>query len=137
NTIASNGGFGVAVDSGNHNAILSDAVFANLLGGIGLNAANHANDDLQAPVLTGVTGLGSLSGTASGPAGDYTVQLFGNPGAGGAQGQKVLGALAVTLPGGSPFTFSFAPLPGFDAFTATLTDANGNTSAFSAAPAAT
>jgi titin len=131
NTVAFNGVFGVAVDSGDRNTILGNAVFANLLGGIWLNAANHANDDLAAPVLTAASASGSVSGTASGPAGDYTVQFFGNPGPTNAQGEVLLGSLGVTLPGGSPFTFAFAPAPGLVAFTATLTDGLGNTSAFS------
>jgi hypothetical protein len=131
NTIADNAGFGIDVDSGDHNGILGNALFGNVRGGIALDAANHANDDVAPPVLTGATTAGSITGTAAGPAGSYTVQFFASPSAAGAQGQVFIGSLAVSLPGDSPFTFAFTPAPGLDVFTATLTDANGNTSAFS------
>ena len=77
--------FGVEVDSGDHNEILSNAVFANGLGGIFLNATNHANDDLAAPVLTAALSSGSISGTISGADGTYTLEFFSNAPAADAQ----------------------------------------------------
>ena len=59
-------------------------------------------------VLTGASASGSVSGTAAGPAGGYTVQFFASPSAAGAQGPVFIGSLAVSLPGDSPFTFATA-----------------------------
>ena len=108
NVIAFNGGDGVRVDTGTGNAVLSDAIFAN--GNLGIELANHGNNDQPSPALTSANQDGPdtvVQGTLLAAANTtYTVQLFANPGdgSGAAEGQLI---------------------------TATATDGGNNTSAFS------
>src|SRR5262249_3258180 len=100
------GGYGVGIDSGTGDSILSNSIFSNGLGGIFLNSANNVNNNQASPVLTSatssVTGT-TISGTFhSTPSAIFRLKSFSNmalePGAihGGVEGQTSLGFVSVT-----------------------------------------
>jgi titin len=137
NTIAFNESNGVLVNTGTHNAILGNAIFANRYRGIDL--INGANLDQQAPLLTSATTDGNsttVTGTLSStPDSTFTLELFANsvndP---SGSGEVFLGAVQVTTDadGNASFTVTFdTAYPGMF-LTATATDAAHNTSRFSA-----
>jgi parallel beta-helix repeat protein len=148
NTIAFNLGNGVVVDTGTGNALLSNSIHDNTVGGISL--VNGGNNNQPAPLLTGArSALNEIkvAGSLSVKAGtSYLVQYFGNNPP-SAQGRTLLGSqmvsqqpsdgtvplsfvTAATLPAGSTITaiasVTTAPLD-------SLNPATGDTSAFSAA----
>lgn len=134
NTIAFNGAYGVAVESGNRNGIHQNSLFSNTLAGIWL--APGANWNQTAPVLTAFAptiGGSQISGRlTSRPLTSFTLEFFASddnmP-----SGKRYLGSLRVTtnIFGVATFTF-FGPLvAGGRYLTATATDPWNNTSAFS------
>ncbi len=136
NIIAFNSGNGVNVSSGNQNAILENSIFSNAL--LGINLGPLANSSPAIPVLTSVMkfALGlQLSGTlTSTPSSAFTIDFFASD-ASGPSGRFVLGSQLVRTNSAGVATFTFfGPLPPSSDtfFTATATDANNNTSEFSA-----
>jgi titin len=139
NVIAFNGGDGVLVTSGNHDRISGNSIYANGGLGIELNAANNANDQQAAPVLSLAVVQGntlSVVGTLqSTPNTTFTVEFFasdaGDP-SGFGQGQTYLGSAQVTTnaSGGVTFLATFAAPEG-QFITATATSPQGDTSQFS------
>ena len=159
NTIAYNGRAGVAVGFGttsggaSFNDIEGNFIFANSglgidLGSNGVTAddsAGHSgpNELQDFPVLSGsvtaTAGILSVSGTLANaaPGTQYTIDLYNNPAAdpsGHGQGQTFVGSQTVTIGSGGAFTatFAVAQLPSGTVWSATATDASGNTSEFSA-----
>ncbi len=142
NTIAFNAGEGVDLDDGTGNAILTNSIFSNNApGGILLNPVNNANDLQPAPVITAVLPNGASSvvqGTLTAAANTtYNVQFFSNAAkdpSGFGQGQTFALTAPVTTNAQGKATFSLN-LPGGVSsgqwVTATATDPQGNTSAFS------
>lgn len=139
NTISSNTENGIVINSGSNNSILGNSIFANLLSGIVIKAG--ANNNQLAPVLSTAVASGGqtiqISGKITASANTtYQVQLFESPiTTGTVQGEFYLGSISVTTnsTGAGNFQFNFAATSGVygDVFTATATDPNGNTSAFS------
>ncbi|MBI3960010.1 MAG: right-handed parallel beta-helix repeat-containing protein, partial [Chloroflexi bacterium] len=152
NDIAFNGGDGIAVLSGQANAIRGNSIFDNA--GLGIDLKNDgvtandtgdgdgsfdANHLQNFPVITSVTSGRSVTiqGTLNSTA-DTTFQLdfFASPGcdpSGNGEGRTYLGSDAVTTDGNGDATFSFgADVAQDQMFTATATDPDGNTSEFSA-----
>jgi len=159
NLIAFNGaggtGAGVDVNSGTANAIRGNSIFSNATLGITLgadgvgvvlndsNAHSGPNDFQNFPVITSVTGTPSavtIAGTftaAYEPAGStFNLDFFANTsgdGSGYGQGMTYLGSATVTTDasGAASFSVTFSNVPaGQNVFSATATDANGNTSEF-------
>jgi titin len=140
NVIAFNGHDGVLVDTGTGNAILSDLIFAN--GNLGIELINNGNHNQAAPVLTGAFPDGPnmvIQGVLqSTPNTTFTVQLFSDPSAdssGLAEGQQLLGTVTVTTDafGFADFTVTVSEaVPAGQVVAATATDADNNSSEFSA-----
>jgi hypothetical protein len=135
NVIAYNGHDGVLIDTGTGNSVLHNRIFANAA--LGIELVNHGNNDQAAPVLTAAAsggGVTTLQGRFTGRRSTtYTLEFFAD-GGDPAQGQQFLGSVTVTTDanGVADFTVSFGleVAPGQLA-TATATDPDGNTSAFS------
>jgi titin len=140
NTIAFNGNDGVLVNTGTGNAILSDLIFSS--GNLGIELINNGNHNQAAPVLTSAVEDGVntvIQGTLqSTPNTTFTVQFFSDPSvdpSGSAEGQQLLGTTTVTTDasGFASFTVTIPQVvPAGQVVTATATDANNNTSEFSA-----
>ncbi len=149
NRIAFNTGFGVAIaGTSTGNATLANSIFGNA--GLGIDligdgvTANDAGDgdtgpnNLQNfPVLNPITTAGTVSGsldsTVANAAYPIRIEFFANTAcdaSGNGEGEVFLGAASLGAPGS--FTFNYAPVGGKTFITATATDANGNTSEFSA-----
>jgi hypothetical protein len=137
NTIAGNAFEGIAMfDSVTmRNAISRNSIFANGARGIALyTSSNNSQNfpDLTSAILStptnpgGTTVAGNFTGSAS------TIEFFANPT--DDEGQFFIGSLSVA--GSGNFTAPLAAaVPTGTLITATATDANGNTSEFSAFPA--
>jgi len=150
NTIADNTHAGVAITGTGSvgNTISQNSIFGNGtigidLGNTGMRSTNTSggphtgpNQLQNYPVLTGITVSGSsdvLHGTLnSTPLSAFTIEIFSSPS--GGQGETYLGSVPVKTDkfGNASFMFAFAPSAGDSYLTATATDANGNTSEFSA-----
>ena len=153
NVIANNGGAGVAVIccSGRPTTVTRNSIYAN--GGLGIDigtdgpSANDPGDGddganqlqnyplVASAVLSGstVTLKGTLHSAASSP---FRLEFFASKatdGSGFGEGQFFLGATDVTTgpAGNATFEVTFPVLAGFEAFSATATNAAGNTSEFS------
>jgi hypothetical protein len=130
---------GVFVESGQRNAIRANSIHDNALLGIALGPG--ANDNQPAPVLTSavtIPGGIRVTGTVTAAPNTWvTIDLFANTAGdpfGISQGQYYLGSIRVktNAAGIATFTFRGPPSPASaDFLTATATDADGNTSAFS------
>lgn len=153
NTIAFNGGAGVAVNGGNGDAVRANSIHDNgglgidlFAGGLGVTPNDPGDPDegsnrLQNfPVLTSaVTGTvtNAVAGTLQSlPSTSFAVDLFSNAAcdpSGNGEGQTYLATVTVTTDaaGGAGFTAS-VPAAGGPVITATATDPAGNTSEFSA-----
>ncbi len=151
NTIADNTAFGVVVDAGTGNAVLSNSIHDNTGGGIEL--LNGGNNDQPAPVLTFAEQTASneleVVGSLAVDAGtSYLVQYFSNNPASD-QGQTLLGSQTISAQssaGTVPLNFvTTATLPAGATVTAiasvkiapmgSLNPATGDTSRFSNAVA--
>ena len=140
NTIAFNKNDGVLVDTGTQNLISENSIFSS--GHLGIELANNGNNNQAAPVLSSVTSRGgdtTITGTLTSAASTtYTLEFFanavGNP-SGFGEGQTFLGAKTVTTDGNGvadfTVTLSEALSVTEQVVTATATDPNNNTSAFS------
>jgi hypothetical protein len=152
NSIAFNGGAGVAILSGTADAVLGNAIFSNK--GLGIDLGNDGvtlndskghtgpNNYQDFPVLTSAVlnnGVLTVKGTLSGtPTTSYAIQLFAIPScdpSGFGQGQNPLSIVtaATDISGQTSFTAQVTTtIPAGTAFiTATATDPNDNTSEFS------
>ncbi|MBN2414682.1 right-handed parallel beta-helix repeat-containing protein [bacterium] len=118
NTIANNSGAGVRITDTESvaNTVTRNSIWANSEDGIDLQYG--ANNDMQAPVITG---LGSVTGTA---APGSLVEVFSGP---DPEGKVWIDS--VTADGAGDWTI--LPSPDGPCITATATDADGNTSPFS------
>lgn len=142
NTIASNGGNGVAVrDTSRGIRIEENSISSNT--GLGIDISSTANGGLPIPVITGTTfnntGGITLQGTIAGPAStQIKVEFFGSAVAdpsGFGEGQTFLGSKTITTDasGNGSFTFD-QPTNTFNAYTATIQNiVIGETSSFSQA----
>ncbi len=154
NIIAFNGGNGISIANGNNGwSILGNSIHDNARLGITLvscgantptpndtcDTDTGGNDHQNYPIITGValnSGIVTLSGTLkSGTNASYRLEFFGNPScdpSGFGQGTVFLGATNVTTVNcDTAFTVTFPNAGEYTLFTATATDANGNTSEFS------
>ncbi|MFO0877911.1 MAG: right-handed parallel beta-helix repeat-containing protein [Gemmataceae bacterium] len=140
NLIANNGAYGVHVLSGQRNTIRGNSIYSNAALGIALGAG--ANGNRPAPSLT--SALPSLNnqirirGTATGrPLSLITLDFYVNYNdelSPTTQGRFFIGSLQVRTNRFGVASFLFVannPPPGAQVYTATVTDALGNTSAFS------
>jgi Bacterial Ig-like domain (group 3)/Right handed beta helix region len=139
NTIAFNNSGGVAVSSGNGNAILGNSIHDN--GGLGIILAAGANDQQSYPTLTGAIAgaTTSVSGTLSStPDSTFTLEFYASATAdpsGYGQGQIYLGSTIVTTDANGNVGFvadGLNSIAAGDVISATATDANGSTSQFAA-----
>jgi uncharacterized repeat protein (TIGR01451 family) len=152
NTIAFNGGSGVAVAAGIGNSILSNSIFLN--GGLGIDLGpagvtqndsgdgdSGANNLQNFPVLNSANAAGTsttIQGTLNSTAGTtFRLEFFSNQApnpSGFGEGQTFIGAINVTTDaaGNASFnpTFPVTVAPG-QIITATATDPANNTSEFS------
>lgn len=150
NTIAFNGAAGIAVQSGVGNALEANAIFDNDDLGIDLGLAgvtandatdgdNGANGLLNFPILDRpLIGGSSIGGTLqSKGAKDYTIEVFANASCDASthgEGREPLGTVMATTDasGRASFMLTVGRTFGTEVLTATATDADGNTSEFSA-----
>jgi uncharacterized repeat protein (TIGR01451 family) len=152
NTIAFNGGAGVAIASGTGNPIQSNSIFSN--GGLGIDLApagvtpndsgdgdSGANNLQNFPVLNSASSAGTsttIEGTLNSTAGTaFRLEFFSNQApnpSGFGEGQTFIGAINVTTggTGNASFnpTFPVTVAPG-QIITATANDPGNNTSEFS------
>jgi hypothetical protein len=135
NVIAFNGGDGVLIDVGTGNRVLRNRIFANAA--LGIELRDHGNNDQPAPALASAVsggGFTTIQGTFTGqPATTYLLEFFADAET-PAEGRQFLGAIVVTIGADGvaniQLTIGLELHPG-DMVTATATDPNGNTSAFS------
>ena len=113
NTIAYNLASGVAIESGNGNAVLSNAIFANALMGINLSAG--ANDGISPPVVgaaipDAVTSTTNVQWTYTAPVtGIYRFEFFSNASAdpsGNFEGQTPIGSVTLSVSAGGVASLS-------------------------------
>jgi hypothetical protein len=133
------GGYGVRVNGGTGNTIQGNSMYDNAITGIAL--IGGGNNSQPAPVLTSASLSGGntvISGTlTAAPSTTYTLQFFASPITAvlvNVEGVQVLGSATVTTNGSGTISFSITlPTAGAvgDFISATATDPNGNTSAFS------
>jgi hypothetical protein len=138
NVIAYNGSAGAYAGiyiSGQQNQVTENSIFGNAGAGIQLDFG--ANKSASPPVLTftpGGGGSGTLSGIlTSAPNTNYTIEIFSNllvPTVGLEQGRTFIQDVKVTTDNTGKASFSVKEPTGI--YTATATDSEGNTSAFSA-----
>ncbi|MFO0908858.1 MAG: Calx-beta domain-containing protein [Isosphaeraceae bacterium] len=141
NVIAFNAGNGVLIDSGTDNAIRANSIHDNHDLGIALNAAQSANGNIPAPVITFAAPSGTattVQGTFDAtPATSYTIEFFSSSTTdltGYGEGETFLSRTVVTTDalGHASFNLNvpFA-VPSGHYVTATATSGTGSTSAFS------
>ena len=108
NTISNNLGSGIAIESGQGNAILSNSIVGN--GVMGINLAAGANDGIATPALTAAI-PNSVAGTTNVQwnytaqvGGTFVFQFFSNTSAdssGNFEGQTLLGTVTLTVVAGA------------------------------------
>jgi uncharacterized repeat protein (TIGR01451 family) len=145
NAIFFNTGNGIHVASGTNNTITRNQITNNGQLGINLGPAGvtandpgdadaGANDLVNFPVLTPVAG--GVTGTYNGVANaTYTIELFSNgacAASGNGEGGTFISAVAIVTDGSGNAVIPFIAAPINQQITATTTDADGNTSEFSA-----
>jgi Bacterial Ig-like domain (group 3) len=130
NLVAFNNGYGIEQDGGAQTPLIDNSIFGNADAGI------VSNQLVAAPVLTFTPGSGNsgtLSGTLIGtPGASYVVEIFSNPTVptvGKEQGKTFIQDVVVVPTDSGSGAFSLTLPVGI--YTATATDAIGNTSAFS------
>jgi parallel beta-helix repeat protein len=137
NVVSGNSKNGVLVSAGSGNEISRNSIFANA--GLGISLASGANNNVAAASLSSATTSGStlaVTGTFNAPTANvaYVLEFFANL-SGDGEGKIYLGSLTVTptSTGTQNFTFTTTTtVTGtYPLITATLTDATGDTSAFS------
>jgi hypothetical protein len=134
NVIAFNGLNGIYVSGGEQNQFTQNSIFGNT--GPGIQFVSGANGLVAAPVMTfttGAGGSGTLAGTVTEKANaTYIVEVFSNPSvpvAGQEQGKTFV--QDVSVPIGASGKGSFSVTEPQSIYTATATDASGDTSPFS------
>ena len=126
NVIAFNGGNGVSIVTGTQNAIRRNSIFDNV--SLGIDHFTGGNISLAAPVITSSSPGMIVAYTTAGIAG--RLEFFVADSLGSGQGAVFVIDKATT---GIPGTIALSGLvPNGELLVATLTDANGNTSKFSA-----
>jgi titin len=141
NVIAYNGHDGVRIEAGAGNAINGNAIFGHD-NGLGIELGSGGNQNQAFPDLTSAVSDGratTLTGTlTSTPDTTFTVEIFVNAvchPSGYGEGEQFLAHCTVTTDdnGNASFTFTLAvPVDPGQFITATATDPDGNSSAFSA-----
>ena len=147
NTIANNGGRGVAVESGTANAIRRNSITDNA----GLDRSppgrpdgerpgrrRHRSESAQNFPVVSATGSSLVNGTLHAAASTaYTIEFFASAACDASnfgEGASFIGDLSVTTDSTGTTTFAFTPsaaIPSGHVVTATATDPSGNTSEFS------
>ncbi len=147
NIISGNDPNGVEIGAGTGNSVRQNSIFANGSGstktGPGIVLKNGSNNGVAAPSLSSAIPSGlslNVKGTFTAATAhiSYTLDFYGNP-SGDAEGKVYLGSLTVTptFKGTQEFTYTLTfattdtATDTITLITATLTDASGNTSAFS------
>jgi hypothetical protein len=129
NTIAFNVNYGVDVDSGTANSIVTNSIFSNGQAGIALNGTTSANDAIIAPALVtaipnATTKTTNVQGSyVSQPFATFLIQFFSNLTAdpsGQFEGATFLGSTVVTT-SATGSAFFAAKLPSFVASSAWIT----------------
>ncbi len=131
NVIANSSYYGIFLQAGQQVQFTRNSIFGNAKGGIDVGYLQ--NGLVGPPNLTFAPGTGS-TGTLSGTLTEaknssYVVEIFSNSSSVGGQGQTFVQDVPVTTDGSGQGTFSLPEPTGF--YTATTTDALGDTSAFS------
>src|SRR5262245_29463597 len=139
NLIAFNTGDGVLLDDGAGNTVSANRIFDN--DGLCIGLANGPNTNQSPPILGPITtasGIINVSGTVAGlPNQTVRLELFGNAaadGGGAGEGEVFLGTVEgvpTTAAGAFTVQFKRGVPAGFEFLCLTVTDASGNTSAFS------
>ncbi len=135
NIISGNGGRGVAIDTADDNRVRHNSIFANT--GPEILLTNDGNDDQAAPQLTVVSsGSTHISGTLAGSASTtFKIDFYFNPTCSAdPEGRTLVGSGDVATNGFGVASFTShqtVVAPVGSGVTATATDPNGNTSAFS------
>ncbi len=158
NIIANNGGAGVRITyiinptGVTGHAVQGNSIYGNT--GLGIDLQGNgvtpndngdgdtgANNQQNFPVLAAVSAAGDIQGALdslpANTAYPVRLELFANTAcdaSGNGEGEVYLGFITVNAPGN--FNAQFAPVAGKPFITATATDANGNTSEFSACKSA-
>jgi hypothetical protein len=142
NVIAFNGKDGILVHS-TGNTATQDLISGNSIHNnatLGIELTNGGNNGQAAPAIASVSPNGSqeqIQGTMTAAANTtYVIEFFADPAAdpsGAGEGQDFLGSTTVTTGAGgsAPFTFTTTVPSGDHIVTATATDPQNNTSAFS------
>jgi len=134
NTISYNGRSGVWVSQGTGNSIEANTIFDNTDEAISLD--NGGNGEPETPTLTAATvseNTTTIEGTVNSAANStIRIEFFANPD-NSAEGETFLGFQNVTTDNSGNVTFSadFSGVAAGQFVTATVTDADGNTSEFS------
>jgi titin len=138
NTIAFNGGAGVLVQDAQAVAILGNSIHDN--SNLGIELVGQGNNGEASPQLTAATSDGTsttIQGTlTSTPDTTFTIEFFSDSNLANPQGAQFLGSMTVTTDDSGNATIAVTLNVGLDsgqAVTATATDDNNNTSAFSQA----
>ena len=134
NVIDFNGETGIAV-SGSQDPLIQNSIFGNV--GPGVQVTSSAADQFATPPLITFTpgggGVGTLSGTLTASANlAYVIEIFSNPSVplpGQEQGKTFIQDVTLNTDSSGQATFSVSEPIGV--YTATATDPDGNTSAFS------
>ncbi len=132
NTLANNGTAGVDLDSAFYNTLRGNSIFANPTAGI--VSANGSNFGIQPPVLNSATLMGGTlqvqGSVPNAPLGlPATLEFFDNHSTDSpAEGRKSLGTASVNATGAFQVQLNASAA---SILTATVTDQQGNTSAFS------
>ncbi|HLJ93999.1 MAG TPA: hypothetical protein VKU02_12505, partial [Gemmataceae bacterium] len=143
NTIANNLAGGILVQSGSGDKLSHNLIYTNGSSqqGPGIVVDSGANNNLAAPVLStatynSTTQMLTVTGKFTAPTGSvpYVLEFFANP-TGDPEGQVFLGRIVVTPKAAGTRSFTFkvttSVVVSDPLITATLTDATGDTSAFS------
>lgn len=138
NVVAFNGSDGVLVQDAQGVAVLGNSIHDNA--NLGIELAGAGNNGQASPELTAVTSDGSsttIEGVLAGaPDATYTIEFFSDGNTDNPQGARFLGSVTVTTDDDGNASFVVTLDGGLDdgqAVTATATDGDNNTSAFSAA----
>jgi CSLREA domain-containing protein len=139
NVIAFNGSQGIGVDTGTRNAIRLNSITGN--GSKGIALSNGGNNSQGAPTLNSVSSSGgsvTIQGTFNSAANTtFHLDFFANltcDSSGAGEGQTFLSTADVTTDGSGSAAVNVnfgTTVLGGEAVTATATDPNGNSSAFS------
>ena len=138
NFIDFNGSDAIHIDGGQQDLVTRNSIYGNTGAGITTSGANPSPTTLSLTFTRVQADSGTLSGTLTGsPNVMYTIEIFSNPSApaaGHEQGETFVQDVTVTTDASGTGTFSVAQLNSHVFYTATVTDPEGSTSAFSIVP---